>query len=498
MNDDLNLIKKYYGENMMHLCRSLFPTILEKNGLLFKLIDSNFQHSRFLYDDIINSNMKDKFKNYIYSLIDEDKNEVKSLKNPFELMREVGYTLYECNCKEDIMKFKKYFDKDEALCTFRQNRLSTDYVFFAVKDNADLLDREDFKHPERQDEYGISVISIQFTKGEVNTLSIKNRYNHTVENCDSTYSNNLENIIPGLTDSFQKEYGFHIYQNGGYGFELPNYVKINDGKFYRYNNEVNNKYYCPNNLIIDHFDVVNDYSEKEKVIVMDYFILDLENKNIYFYDKNIKDGFIDDFVEMTIDGPKSLISKIEVIRDRDNGNKNIKILLIDDKDIYITIDKYNRIISYKNKYNKSLNNGFLKYNKVLSELDTENVVFVYDDVLRLNRELEYVNLPKCGFVGRNFCYMNKKISKIYMPFVEKIGDGFLKMNNKVKEIIFKYLKSVGNYFMYSLEDIETCDLESLEESGNYMFYNLKDKEKVYAPNLNNMGYGYMLGNNRRK
>ena len=33
----LDLIKKYYGENMMHLCRKLFPTILEKKGLLLYL-----------------------------------------------------------------------------------------------------------------------------------------------------------------------------------------------------------------------------------------------------------------------------------------------------------------------------------------------------------------------------------------------------------------------------------------------------------------------------
>ena len=489
MINDLDLIKKYYGENMMHLCRRLFPTILEKKGLLFQLIDSNFQHSRFLYDDIINNNMKDKFKNYIYSLIDEERNEVKSLKNPFELLREAGYTLYECKTKEDILRFKKYFTKEEELCTFKQDRLDTDYVFFAVKDNADILCRDDFKDPDRQDEYGISVISIQFSKGEVNSLSIKNRYNHTVENCDSTYSNNLENIILGLTDSFQRQYGFHIHQSPGCGFELPNYVRANDGKYYRYNNEINNKYYCPNNIIIDHFEVVDKYSEKEKVILIDYFILDLENKKIYLYDSSIVDGFGDDIID---------ILKIEVIKDKDNGNKYIRILLVDNKEIFITIDKYNRIISYRNKYIKSLNKGFLKYNKVLKEIDTPEVIFIYDDVLRMNRDLEYVYLPKGGFVGRNFCYMNKKINKIYMPFVEKIGDGFLRMNNSVKEMIFKYLRSVGSYFMYSLENIDYADLESLESCGNYMFYSLKDKEKVFAPNLRNRGYGYMLGNNRKK
>lgn len=30
--DDLKQIKNKYGENMMHLCRELFPTILESDG----------------------------------------------------------------------------------------------------------------------------------------------------------------------------------------------------------------------------------------------------------------------------------------------------------------------------------------------------------------------------------------------------------------------------------------------------------------------------------
>ena len=50
---------------------------------------------------------------------------------------------------------------------------------------------ENFKKPIREDEYGTSVMSIQFTKDEAHTLSIKNRYNHSVVNPDATFSNNL-------------------------------------------------------------------------------------------------------------------------------------------------------------------------------------------------------------------------------------------------------------------------------------------------------------------
>ena len=38
MGNDLKMIKKKYGEEMMKLCRSLFSTILENDGELFTLI----------------------------------------------------------------------------------------------------------------------------------------------------------------------------------------------------------------------------------------------------------------------------------------------------------------------------------------------------------------------------------------------------------------------------------------------------------------------------
>ena len=40
MNYDLKQIKDKYGEKMMHLCRELFPTLLETEGLLFKLLSN--------------------------------------------------------------------------------------------------------------------------------------------------------------------------------------------------------------------------------------------------------------------------------------------------------------------------------------------------------------------------------------------------------------------------------------------------------------------------
>lgn len=97
MSDDLNKIKKKYGEKFAHLCRELFPTILETNGLLYRLIESKFYPNKFLYDDIINNKLVSLFQNFINNLVEkEDDIEINVNKTPYELLDEAGYILYEC------------------------------------------------------------------------------------------------------------------------------------------------------------------------------------------------------------------------------------------------------------------------------------------------------------------------------------------------------------------------------------------------------------------
>ena len=98
MVDDLKIIRKKYGENMSKLCRELFPTLLESNGLLSNLMLSNFSDNHFLYDDLKDYDLILDFKNYIYSLVDvENNNKIVSTKSPKELLDEAGYILYECH-----------------------------------------------------------------------------------------------------------------------------------------------------------------------------------------------------------------------------------------------------------------------------------------------------------------------------------------------------------------------------------------------------------------
>ena len=200
-SNELKRIKKAYGENFMKLCRENFPTILEQEGKLEKILNESFsKNSKTLYDDIIKENKERDFKAYVYSKTEKENasenDNVVLNKTPYELLREAGYNLYECKIKEELQEFIKWYAHGEELCTFQiPDRLDRCVVFFAVKNNAEDIKRENFKNPEREDEYGTSVMGIQFTKDELCTVSIKNRYNHKVTNPDATYGNDLNRII---------------------------------------------------------------------------------------------------------------------------------------------------------------------------------------------------------------------------------------------------------------------------------------------------------------
>ena len=386
MNQDLKIIKKRYGERMMKLCRESFPTLLESDGLLSQLMLEHFDPSHVLYEDIILNELEDEFKDFIYGLIGFKKRKKVVNKTPKELLEEVGYDLYECYTEEEIQSFRKYYQEDEELCTFNGNRLSRCHVFFAVKKDVNDIRREDFKNPKREDLYGTSVISIQFTKDENHTLSIKNRYNHTVNNPDATFHNNLDNIIEGLTESFARDYGM-IQTNSSNNFEIPNYVKANDGKYYKYNYEINNIYYCTNNVIIDNFEAKKLEHNK---LLLDYFILDLQDKIISLYDDTISDCF---------PGGLKDIQQIQIIKEKESKKIIIKT---NQEDITIEIDNDNKIIKYQNDNIEEIKNNFLIYNESLIKIDLPNVTIIGDDFLYFNESLREINLPNVVEIGNDF------------------------------------------------------------------------------------------------
>jgi len=529
MNNELKNIKKLYGEKMMQLCRELFATIIDNHpGMLEEILKDTFAVNKFLCDDIICNEMVSEFKDYIYGIYDRKcvivEDVISDVLDPKTLMRQAGYTLYECKSEEDIQKFREFYSKGEELCTFKNgSRLTRCYVYFAVKDGAEKLKRSDFLNPKRQDEYGTSVISIQFTRDDSHTLSIKNRYNHTVNNPDATYSNNLDNIVSGLTQSFADYYGMiqSVYNNKS--FELPGYVRANDGKFYKYNYEISNVYYCPGNIIIDNFEV--KMYPREKYLIMDYFIIDLVNKTIL----NIRH---DSFIEMLLD-----IKNVEIINDK--GKKNVNFYLNSGELVVVTLDKMNRIIGVVNNHIKQIGDNFLWHNKILKEISFSNVLEIGDNFLFNNEvmtSLKLANVKKIGsgFMCRSvitdleipevlviedrFMSSNHRIRQIRMPKVQIIGNDFLKHNRELEEISLENVQIIGREFLseniclkeinlpevleiaddfcYNNLIIGNLKMPKVKKIGNmFMYYNYM-LEELILPNVEEIGYNFMCCNTK--
>ena len=425
MNSDLKILKKKYGENFSKLCRELFPSILENEGELVSIITSLFKESHFLYDDLITYDRVRSFQRLVMNKYNKKLDSViDTEKTPYELFKEQGYTLKECHTNEEILAYKKYYEKGEELCTFKSDRLKTNRVFFAVKDNALEIKRK--SDPKREDEYGTSVLSLQFTI-DTNYLSIKNRYNHTVKNPDATYQNNLENIAEGLTYSFEKYLG--IKQSNVQGdFEIPNYVRAADGKYYRYNFEVNNKYYCPDNIVIHNFKEVS--FPKEKYILFDGLVLDLTKKTFKCYD-NCRYDSSEDFIKY--------IKKIVI--ENNSDSKSIYIICEDNIKIYLELNKFNELIGVLLEGVERLNDDVFANSFHIKRFSSKDTKVVEDRVLRDACELEYIYLPKCEIIGNSFAYSSKLLKSINLPNVRKIEDEFLTCNEIIENIYMPNLLS---------------------------------------------------------
>ncbi len=540
MKSDLDVIKYRFGECMMRLCRDKLGKFLEVPGLLPKLLDQYFYRSKFLAEDIISQGQVEDFKDFlsIKAKFKPQKINV-SNKKAIELLEEKGYSLYECLTEKDIQSFRHYFYRPdgkkasfvegktpqrhvgEELCTFSGGRLLSNRVWFAVHKDADKLNRSDFRNPNRQDAYGTSVLSIQFSKNEYSTLSIKNRYNHTVYNPDSTFNNNLDNIVPGLSMAFERDYGVSDkIRKEKCNFELYGYVMAGDSKFYPYNYEIDNVYYCPNNIIIDNFEVKLLPTHQ---ILVDYFIFDFKTKKVTTYEKgNLYDGFVEDLqenrlIKMEKNGVIKIIKKdggivtlsinkrnqMETLEDNSLRKCAFKYL---SENIYlkkISLPKVQECLSSFLYYNDSLTSlympslhkckdFFLYNNDVLNELNLPSLQICGDYFFYLNN-LKIVNLPQLQKCGHDFLYCAQELTQAIFPSLRECGNNFLSSSN-IKEIQAPNLKICGGNFLYYNEAIKILSLPQLQSCGIGFMYCNEILEKLDLKELQTCGNGFMAWN----
>lgn len=456
MDGELKKIKKLYGEDFAKLCRTLFSRILDDEGRLLEILLQTFAPSHSLYDELISQNRTFEFKGYIFrkaGIATPEKRDID--KTPEELLASVGYKLYRCKNDREVKSFKKYYAPGELLCTFRDSsRIKKNDIFFVVRDNVESIKREDFKYPEREDRYGTSVMSLQFDKTD-GSLSIKNRYNHAVENPDATYANDLDAIVPGLTDSFAKYYGLdsRVDYSRYPDLHLGHYVGDNNGVAYRVNSFVRGVSFCENNVVIGVDGVAVQY-DKSRYELIGTFLIDKSAKTM----KDLS-GNEDSFANLFVD-----VDKIDV----EKGEKDTRKIIVSKSNgtyFTITVDATNTMIHYENKFQTEVEDGFLQNDTMLQK----------------------ISLPNVKKIGRNFLYSNMKLKEIDFPELEEVGENFLKQSTSLVVASLPRLKKVDEFFLFNATSLKSVSFPELEYAGGAFMSYASALEFVNFPNLRELG-----------
>lgn len=246
--------------------------------------------------------------------VSEDTNKKAQInKTAKELLNDAGFILIDnIENKSDYIQYKKYFESNEVLCKFDSYDATDRYskLFFILRKDIDNIKRTE--NPQRQDVYSTSCMSVGISKDKSSVVQITSRYNHSVSGCDNTYNSNLDNIVEGLTQAINQDYGLNIAASAA--LEFDNFYFINQKYFYYYQ-EVNGVKYGNNTIN----GVIYDPNE---FLVFDYFLLDIKNKKIST-GCGSKDSFCDIINERLSAGWPIQIIKNQQDKDIENENKII-------------------------------------------------------------------------------------------------------------------------------------------------------------------------------
>ena len=342
--------------------------------------------------------------------------------NPLALLDLAGYDAYVADTFEKQNSIQKYFEYEEELCTFKDpKRYKYYHIINAVKKNVHEIKRDAFYGKERrEDEYGTSVISIQILK-KGGFISIKNRYNHTVEACDNTFNSNPDNIIMGLSNALRN---FFNVDFSAREVPIPCGYTFQNGQIIQYELEKNNTYFGKDFYLKDGriVQINKDY----QLMIMP-FIIDLKERKV-FNPAGVIDG-IKDVLEAEIQK-----GSLQVLNQ--NG---MKVLMQGKKAVLYVHEGMLKRLCLQNLVEMPTNS--LKHFKGLEEVDAPNLKVINEWCFENLKNLKKVNLPSLETLY-SFSFKGTD-ADVYAPKMQEKGIyffGSLAIDIKNKEI-----KTKGGY-----------------------------------------------------
>ena len=197
---------------------------------------------------------------------------------------------------------------------------------------------------------------------------------------------------------------------------------------------------------------------------MDYFVLDLQEKKIYTFDRFIEDGFVDSINAV---GP---IAKIKVINDGEF--RIIEITSENNKKCQIKIDRANRIVSYINNDVEEIKDNFLHLSSALTSIELNNVKKIGNNFLPYCYQVMSISIPNVIEIGDSFLKSDFNIESLSFPKLKKVGNFFLMFNMALNSFVAPNLREVGQRFLASNNNITSFNLRVI--SIEYSDINLDD------------------------
>ena len=414
---------------------------------------------------------------YLWSLKEFKESQNTPVANPFQLLDQAGYHAFEVHNLDEQNSIKRFFRQNEELCTFRDmHRYENYYIIHAVSHDVwrDPYAIQPAKNPQRQDEYGTSVISIQIRKTG-GFISIKNRYNHTVINPDQTFNSDPDEIIDGLSAALKAYFNVDWKSTG---VRLPNGFIQMGNQILKINFEINNCYIGDG--FYTHGDSIIDI-DKNNQVQLDYFIWDNQQKML-FNPLNERDTFPKTFNKFIQNKKVTLLGKAP----------NQTILVDGEKVIEI---ENNHIVTLNMPHITTVEDNFLFRNKHLRSISLPNVTTIGSNFLYNNLKLQSISLPNASTIGHYFLNSNKNLKSIDLPNVKTIGSCFLNNNCNLQSISLPMAEIIGNDFLSDNYYLRSISLPNVTTIGSNFLYNNLKLQSISLPNASTIGH-YFLNSNK--
>lgn len=550
----------------------MFDIIKKQNGETFAKAIRNYDNGIF---DIPNLDKIVKYAGrqaepimaYLVSLKGGSIEEMSVHRNPIDLLDKAGYRAWYVNdvdtpeksvedCERDQNAIAGYFRSAEAaehgytgghprtnvgssehgelICTIYTNlgsahkqRFKDYYIINAVKKEVDGDDKKPEEqwnikpsdNPEREDEYGTSVISIQILKSG-GFISIKNRYNHTVHNPDNTFNSNPDAIIYGLSDALKHHFNVDFSSQMT---QLPRGYTLFNDQIFKYVREIEDVYfgvdsaYVKNGVIHDldksteflipgipailntkkcEFQFLTDDVRKDKDTqkVADY----IKGKKVQIVTNkqdNTHDIYINNelFIKQVIDtkdvpflNAGSLIALIEDISPKgsfdfsDASEINLRRTDVSDAKIKYNSNAENITISLVSGLSGTLDFSGVK------ELNIHRSNLSHIDDIKFNPNAEDIeikcdafpdgNAPKVSLQHADF----SNVKTLFLRDIDVSGAD-IKFNPNAQQIILESVKGLSGYLDFG--NVKSLRIEWGSGFDNVKGINLPPKENCYISGL---------------